>query len=110
MPVALRDVTYVAGMQLFSTKAAMRTEHRHAKVAADDVLPFISVRVPMQLAQRAWLQIENYAGDRRRYWEAGGIDTPFPTASEYSVRRVGKHPKLVRLWWRNTRPCKFSGI
>ncbi len=103
MPVTLRDVADVPKMKLLDAEATMRTEHRHTEIAVDDVLPFVRVGMPVQLAQRARFKIENYPGDRRRDWKPAGIDAPFATAFEHAVRRVGKHPKLVCFWRREAR-------
>src|ERR1700746_1303884 len=97
MAVALRDVADVTRMQLFSTEAAMRTEHRHAEVAVDDVLPFVRVGVPVQFAQRAWFKIENDTGDRGRDGKSRRIEAPLAAAREHATGWLGKHPKLVRL-------------
>src|ERR1700757_3749184 len=107
MAVALRDVADVPRVQLFSTEAAMRTEHRHTEVAVDDVLPFVCVRMPMQLAQRTWFKIENDAGDRGRDRKPRRIDAPFATAFEHGMWHISKHPKLVCLGRRNARTSQI---
>ena len=55
MPIALWDVSDIAGVQLLGSKSAMRAEHRHAEVAFDYVLPFVGIWVPVQFAQGARL-------------------------------------------------------
>src|SRR5437667_1527142 len=107
MPVTLRDVADVPRMKLLDAEATMRTEHRHGQIAIDDVLPLIRVGMPVQLPQRARFKIENHAGDRSRNRKSRRIDAPFATAFEHAVRRVGKHPKLVRLWRREARSLEI---
>lgn len=64
VPIALRDVTNIASVQLLRSKSTVRAEHCHAEVALDYVLPFIGVWMPVKLAQRTRREIENYAGNR----------------------------------------------
>ena len=65
MPVTLRDVTDVSRMQKFRPETAVRPKHGHAYIAVDNVLPFVRVGVPVQLAERARFEVENYARDCR---------------------------------------------
>ena len=61
MPVTLRDVTGVSGVQEFRPETAVRPKHGHAHIAVDNVLPFISVGMPVQLAKSAGFKVENDA-------------------------------------------------
>src|SRR5580765_1264086 len=97
MPVTLRDVTDVSSVQEFRPETAVRAKHGHAQIAVDNVLPFISVGMPVQLAERAGFKVENNASQRRRDWKARRVDAPFATTFEHAMRRLGKHPKFVRL-------------
>src|SRR5439155_9304757 len=107
MPIALRNVADVAGLQLLDLEAAVRTKHCHAEIAVDDVLPFVCIRMPVQLTQCSRFEIEDYTGDRSCNRKPCGIDAPFTTAFKHTVRRVRKHSKLVRLRRRNTRSLQI---
>src|SRR4029077_4078354 len=107
MPVTLRDVTHVSDMQDFCPETAVRPKHGHADIVVDNVLPFISIVMPVQLAERTRFEVENYARDGFRYWKARGIDAPFAAGFEHPVRRFRKHPKFVRPWWSNTRALQI---
>src|SRR6478672_6781863 len=107
MPVTLRDITDISGMQEFRPATAVRPKHGHAHIAIDNVLPFISVGMPVQLAESAGFEIENNAGHRSRNWKARGIDAPFSTTFKHPVRRFGKHPKFVCLRRSNTRTLQI---
>src|SRR5436190_24188514 len=107
MPVTLRDVTDVSGVQEFRPETAVRPKHGHAHITFDNVLPFISVWMPMQLAESAGFKVENNASHRRRNWKARGIDAPFATTFEHAMGRLRKHPKFVRLRWSNTRALQI---
>src|SRR5689334_23161445 len=101
MAVTLRNITDVSDVQEFRPKTAVRPKHGHAHVAPDNVLPFVSVGMPVQLAECGGFKIENHASDRLRDRKACGIDAPFAAAFEHTVRRFRKHSKFVRLWWSN---------
>lgn len=58
MAVALRNEGYIALRQVFDPIAAMRAEQSDVKIAGDDVLPFIGVRVSL---------ITKNSADRRRF-------------------------------------------
>src|SRR6266496_4036784 len=90
MPIALGNVSDIAGVQLLRSKSTVRAKHRHAEVAFDYVLPFIGVWMPMKFAQGAWFEIEDYAGNCRRNWKSRGIDPPFAATFENRVRRTCK--------------------
>src|SRR4029077_9542938 len=107
MSVTLRDVTHVADMQDFRPKTAVRPKHGHAHIAVDNVLPFISVGMPVQLAESAGFKVENDASHRRRNWKARRVDAPFATTLKHAMRRLGKHPKFVGLRRSNTRTQIF---
>ena len=47
----LRNVTHIAFLKIHGAGAAARGEHRHAAFAADVVLPFIGVWMPVQFTQ-----------------------------------------------------------
>ena len=49
VPVALRHVADVAGVEFLGALAAVRSEHAHAGAAADIVLPLVGIGMPMQL-------------------------------------------------------------
>src|SRR5207244_10017257 len=97
MPVTLRDKTDVSSVQEVRPETAVRPKHGHAHVAVDNVLPFISIGMPMQLAECARFEVENYARDCRRNRKSCRINAPFATTLEHAMRRFGKHPKLVGL-------------
>ena len=59
MPVTLRDVTDVSGMQEFRPETAVRPKQGHADIAVDNVLPFVGIGMPVQLAERAGFKVEN---------------------------------------------------
>src|SRR5262245_53314033 len=63
VPVSLRNVTDIAGMQLLRSESTVGPEHRHAEIALDYVLPFIGVGMPMKFPQSARFKIQDYAGD-----------------------------------------------
>src|SRR6476646_2280682 len=107
MPVTLRDVTDVSRMQKFRPETAVRAKHGHAHIAVDNVLPFIGIGMPVQLAESTGFKVENDASHRRRDWKARRIDAPFATTFEHAVRHLGKHPKFVGLRWSNTRTQIF---
>src|SRR6266403_684651 len=107
MPVTLRDVTDVSRMQKFRPETAVRPKHGHAYIAVDNVLPFIGIGMPVQLAESAGFKVENDASYRRRNWKARRVDAPFATTFEHAVRRLGKHPKFVGLRRSNTRTQIF---
>ena len=88
VPIALWDVTDIAGVQSLRSKSTMRAKHRHAEIAFDYILPFVSVWMPMKFAQRAWFEVENYTSDCCRNWKSSGIDAPFAAAFENRVRRT----------------------
>src|SRR5262245_7896004 len=103
MPVPLRDITDVSRIEDFRSETAVCPKHRNADLTFDDVLPFISIGVPVQLPKCAGFKFENNASDRCRNWKARGIDAPFAATLEHSVWRFRKQPKFVRLWGSNTR-------
>src|SRR5207244_3266268 len=103
VPIALRNVTDIAGVQLLRSKSTMRAKHRHAEVAFDYILPFVGVWMPMKFAQRAWFEVENHPSDCCRNWKSSRIDASFAAAFENRVRRTCKHSKFVRLRWRDAR-------
>src|SRR4029077_18398032 len=107
MPVTLRDVTHVSDMQDFCPETAVRPKHGHADIAVGNVLPFISVGMPVQLAEGAGFKVENNASDRRRNWKSRRVDAPFATSFEHAVRCFRKHPKFVGLRWSNTRALQI---
>src|SRR5262245_11245476 len=107
MSVTLRDITNVSRVQEFGPETAVRAKHRHADLSFDHVLPFVSIGMPVQLAQCFRFEIENDARNRRRNWKAGGIDAPFPAAFEHTVWRLRKHSKFVCLWRRNSRTLEI---
>src|SRR5262249_22323762 len=78
-----------------------------AQVTFDDVLPFISVWMPVKFAQCARFEIKDYAGNRSRNRKSRRIDAPFAPAFEHTVRRIGKHLKFVRLKRRNARSLQI---
>src|SRR5207249_9203001 len=95
------------GLQDCRSESAVRSKHGHAHIAVDNVLPFISVGMPVQLAECARFEVENNAGHRRRNWKARRVDAPFATTFEHAVRRLRKHPKLVRLRRSDTRALQI---
>src|SRR5262249_40274385 len=107
MPVTLRNVPGVSGMKEFRPETAMRPKHLHADLASDDVLPFVSIRMPVQLPECAGFKVESNAGDRCRDWKARGIDAPFAAAFEHAMWRFRKHLKFMRLRRRNVRTLKI---
>src|SRR6476619_5910142 len=107
MPVTLRDVTGVSGMQEFRPETAVRPKHGHAHIAVDNVLPFIGVGMPVQLAESAGFKIENNASHRRRNWKARRVDAPFATTFEHAVWRFRKHSEFVRLRRSHTRTLQI---
>jgi hypothetical protein len=62
VPVALRNVTDVTVFQCLDAEASVRAEHRDSDPTVNDILPLICVGVPMQLAQRARIKIEDDCG------------------------------------------------
>src|SRR6476659_10201418 len=107
MPVTLRNVSRISGVQQFRPEAAVRPKHGHAHIAVDNVLPFISVGMPVQLAESARFKVENNSSDGCRNWKARRVDSPFATTFEHAVRCFRKHPKLVRLRRSDTRAQIF---
>src|SRR5258705_11708038 len=103
MPVTLRDVTDVSRMQKFRPETAVRPKHGHAYIAVDNVLPFIGIGMPVQLAESAGFKVDNDASYRRRNWKSRRVDAPFATTFENAVRRVVKHPKFLGLRLTKTR-------
>src|SRR5262249_41204712 len=95
--VALRDVADVTLLELLGAEAAVRAEQRDADIACDDILPFIGVRVPMQRAQPAGVEIEDDTGDGLRNREAAGIHAPLATTGEGRMRRLSQEAIFVRL-------------
>src|SRR5258707_12997142 len=107
MPVTLRDVTDVSRMQKFRPETAVLPKHGHAYIAVDNVLPFIGIGMPVQLAESAGFKVENDAGYHRRNWKSRRVDAPFAATFEHAVRRPGKQPKFVGLGRSNTRTQIF---
>src|ERR1044071_1426776 len=107
MAITLWDVTDVACTQEFRPKTTVRAKHRYADLPLDDVLPFISIGMPVQLPKRAGFEVENNASDCCRNWKTGGVYAPFAAAFEHAVRRFGKHSKFVRLRRRNRRASQI---
>src|SRR5436190_12129981 len=103
MPVTLRDVSGVSAVQEFRPETAVRPKHSYVDIALDNVLPFVRVGVPVQLAECARFEVENYARDCCCNWKSCRINAPFAAAFEHPVRRFRKHPKLVGLRRRNSR-------
>ena len=58
-----RYVAHVAGLVVEGAGLAGRGEHGHAPAAADVVLPLVGVRVPMQLAHPARLNLHQRRRD-----------------------------------------------
>src|SRR5207249_12145928 len=79
---ALRDVAGIAGAELLVARPAAGAEQAHADLAADYVQPFVGVRVPVRLAHRPRLQLQNDARDGPRDRELAGADAPLRTAGE----------------------------
>jgi hypothetical protein len=79
MPVPLRNVAYVTHFHRFDSVPPAGAEHRHADFSFKDVLPLVGRWVPVQLAQCARFEFENYAGNRRRNRKIRGINAPFPS-------------------------------
>ena len=93
---ALGDVADIALVERFGAVAAVGAEHGDADLAFDDVLPFIGRGVPVEFAEAAGFQVEDYASDRGGDGEAGRVDAPFAAAFVNRVGRFGEHAELVR--------------
>jgi hypothetical protein len=62
--VSLRNVSDISFLQGLHSETSMRAEHRDADPTVDDVLPLVSIGVPMQLPERSWIKIEDHTSDR----------------------------------------------
>src|SRR5580692_3316704 len=100
MTVALGNVGDVALAERFDPVTAVRTEHGDLKITGDNVLPFIGVRVPVQFAQAARFQIEDYAGHGLGNRKAIGADTPPAPELMNRTRLLSHQPVFVRGWRR----------
>src|SRR6266853_7008793 len=58
-------MSYVACLKIHRPGASTRGEDSHASLAADVVLPLIRIRMPVQFAQSARLQLHNCRRNRR---------------------------------------------
>ena len=77
MAVTLRNITDIALPQCLDPEATVRAKHGDGNLTVNDILPLIRVGVPMQLAQPAWIKIEDDSGDGRRDRETRRIHAPF---------------------------------
>src|SRR5207237_9450799 len=80
-------------------------EDAHAPLAGEIVLPFVGVRVPMKLADRARFDFDSRGRDRFRHAEIARVGDADRTASRLG-RLLRQHMPRVRLprllggWWR----------
>ena len=65
------DVADIVGLEIECARLAGRREHAHACLALDVVLPFVGIRMPVQLAHPAGLDL-----DQRRRDGLGRPETP----------------------------------
>src|SRR5271167_673577 len=93
---ALRDVTDVALPQFFFAPAPLRAEQGHVEFAAQNVLPFGRIRMPMQFPQRASLHLQHHSGHGRGNRELRAIHAPLQTTAEGLKGLLGKQAVLVR--------------
>ena len=70
------DIADVSGLKVHGASAASRGENRHSSGAADKVLPFISIGMPVQFANASGMDGDDCGRDRRRDFELAGIDDP----------------------------------
>src|SRR5260370_3271720 len=96
MTEALLDKANLPRPELFGARPAMRPEHRHPRVPADVVLPFIRIRMPVHFAQRPGLQVLQHRRQRGVDREFLHGDNAFPAAGE-SERTHFAEPEFVRV-------------
>jgi hypothetical protein len=77
---------------------AQRSEHAHARLAFDVVLPLIGVGVPVQLAHAAQLDLHQRRGDRLRSRKHTGIGDPHRSALGLE-RLLCQHLVAETLWY-----------
>src|ERR1700716_3150283 len=58
-----RDVTDISGVKVERSRLTRRSKHAHAALAVEVVLPFISVRMPVQFTQSARFDFHESGGD-----------------------------------------------
>src|SRR2546429_3710146 len=67
-------VAHVTGFKVHCSRAASCGEHGHAPLAADEELPFVSIGMPVQLAQTTGLQGDQRGGDILRDLEIARVN------------------------------------
>src|ERR1700722_19803353 len=97
VPHRERDEADVPAAEIEGTRLAVGREHPHAPLAAYVVLPFVGVRMPVQLAQAAGLDLDKRGRDVLGSGEYARIGDP-PRPAFGSNRLLRKHTIAEPLW------------
>src|SRR5579863_9650338 len=70
----LLNVTNVSSLEIHRASPATGSEHRHASLATDEVLPLVGVRMPVEFANSAGVYCDDGRGNRGRDFERTRIN------------------------------------
>src|SRR5262245_62066171 len=107
MPHRERHKPNIAGLEIEGPCLTGSAEHTHAPLALDPVLPFVGVRMPMELAQSSWLDLDKGCGDRLGSGEHAGIGDPHRPAT--GLDWVLRHHPMAEAVWHWSRPSNRVG-
>src|SRR5258708_28540384 len=71
------DIANVPGLKVRSTGAASGCEHRHSSCTADEVLPFVGIGMPVELANPSRMDGYHRRRNRGGNVEVAGINDPY---------------------------------
>src|SRR5690348_227023 len=92
-----RNEADIPSVERLLPPTAVRAEQGDAHPSGDDVLPFVGIGMPVQLAQAARIEVENHAGNGSRDGKAVLADAPLSAARMDGMRRLLQQTELVRV-------------
>src|ERR1700676_3126457 len=99
MSEAFLHIADVARAEIRRGRRRTGVEHRHPRFALEVVLPFIGVRMPVQLAHAARLDRDQGGSGCRRYIEIAAVDDLDGPAFVLPVRCLLAKRPYVRMGW-----------
>src|SRR5947208_14463224 len=91
-----RSVADVTCLVVERAGLTARGEDGHAPLAGEIVLPFVGVRVPVKLADRARFDFDSGGRDRLRHGELAGVGSAYRATGRLG-RLLRRHMPRVRL-------------
>src|SRR5271165_1295093 len=99
MPVPLWHKAYIAGPKFLGPRPSMGAKYRHPRVAPHIILPFVGVRMPVQLSEPARFEVHLHRSQRGLNWKLLRRHDSLRATLKHSGRRLVQAILMRRLAW-----------